>query len=981
MPYSSWENPSFLESLRQFCPPHRLCMFFEKTDDQLAAAAQYLRIGVEKKEPCLLLSDAAVAAETLAMLRAATPAADNAAASGACRVASNRADFCPEGRFDIECFFDMLRRWALNTTRRPPAEMRLVCDTAWILDPGVDETGILQFEVAMTRFVKEQRAGALCQWNRGAFAADSLRRVMPTYQALIHDGGIARNFQILWPEELLARPKGAPELDRVLANAVAHEKADRNIREEREALLTLFDALPEMAGLLSLGGSILQINEEGARRLGGTPEEIIGSCLFDYLPIDTEARRQRLDAVARTGQSQRYLDHRSGRKLDMRIVPVFDVLGNVTRLALLGIDITDRVKAEETLQQTVLRLQAMESVVNQSPAVVVRARLAKGWPVEYVSASMAQWGYSPDEVLAGKISWAKNSLPEEKQRFTADVEANLRAGHDVFRNEYRVRTATGEIRWTEAYERILRDESGTPTHLQAVVLDVTESKRVAEALAAHRDRLQSIFRAAPVGIAVVVNRMLHEVNDRLCSFSGYSRDELLGQSVRTIYPSDEEFARAGREIYEQLRSKDIAVLETQARKKDGGIIDILLGATLARPRDPSSELTLVVANITERKRAVEALRYSEAKFRAIFEDARIGIALIDLDGAVQEINPALRGFLGWEATDFQKVGYPGMVHPSHAVEYWKMFHEVAGGSTRTAVLEKKAFHRDGSPVWLHFDVARIVDEAGAPKSLIAIVRDVTERKKAEAAQARDEALRRDPARAPAITTFAAGAARAARGLTTSFMGLADALLHSPALPAELRGEVASCLQVAERGAELTRQLSTIAGQAPISATNVELNEFLGAALPNIRRRVKAGVDVAFQSTVAKAVVKMDRQQLEQIFFALAANADEAMPAGGKATIHLADAVFDAASRPAELDAAGAYAVVKFVDAGGGIDEAARPRLFEPFFTTKSRSLHAGLGLATVLGAMKQNGGGVAVASCDKGATVTLYFPRSEAVDK
>ncbi len=149
----------------------------------------------------------------------------------------------------------------------------------------------------------------------------------------------------------------------------------------------------------------------------------------------------------------------------------------------------------------------------------------------------------------------------------------------------------------------------------ALKQDLLEQRRIQAAEQRHLALLQGIYRAAPIGIGMVVHRMIQEVNDTLCQMTGYTREELLGQSVRILYPTDEEYEFVGREKYRQIAERGAGSVETRWRRKDGVILDILLSSTALDPSDWSVGVVFTALDITERKRATEALRHREALAR------------------------------------------------------------------------------------------------------------------------------------------------------------------------------------------------------------------------------------------------------------------------------------------------------------------------------------------------------------------------------
>jgi len=174
-----------------------------------------------------------------------------------------------------------------------------------------------------------------------------------------------------------------------------------------------------------------------------------------------------------------------------------------------------------------------------------------------------------------------------------------------------------------------------------------ESGRDARRLADSRRRLDSIFRAAPTGIGLVANRVVLDVNDRVCEMTGYTRDELIGRCARILYPTDDDFEYVGRAKYEQIAERGTGTVETRWRRKDGQVIDVLLSSTPLDMSDLGVGVTFTALDITDRKRAERALAESEARYRAMFEGTPDAVLLADAStGLIRDANPAAVRLLG-----------------------------------------------------------------------------------------------------------------------------------------------------------------------------------------------------------------------------------------------------------------------------------------------------------------------------------------------
>ena len=156
--------------------------------------------------------------------------------------------------------------------------------------------------------------------------------------------------------------------------------------------------------------------------------------------------------------------------------------------------------------------------------------------------------------------------------------------------------------WVE--NNIYKLQSG---QVVAIFDDITDRKRAEEAIRESEATLSSIFRAAPTGICMTQNRIIKKVNEQIFKMTGYSRDELLEQSGRILYPSKEEFQRVGEEKYTMIQESGTGTVETRWKRKDGSVIDVLLSSTPLDPSDFSKGVTCTALDITERKRLEKQL--------------------------------------------------------------------------------------------------------------------------------------------------------------------------------------------------------------------------------------------------------------------------------------------------------------------------------------------------------------------------------------
>ena len=169
-----------------------------------------------------------------------------------------------------------------------------------------------------------------------------------------------------------------------------------------------------------------------------------------------------------------------------------------------------------------------------------------------------------------------------------------------------------------------------------------------EELETGKNRLTSVFRAAPIGIGVVINRIMVEINQRMCEMTGYQEEELIGRTARVLYPTQEDFDFVGREKYAQIKLKGTCTVETRWKCKDGEIIDVLLSSTPLDTNDYEKGVTFTALDITERKQAYKQLEESEKRYHEFYDNSPLGYQSLNAEGCFVEANQTLCNLMEYE---------------------------------------------------------------------------------------------------------------------------------------------------------------------------------------------------------------------------------------------------------------------------------------------------------------------------------------------
>ncbi len=257
-------------------------------------------------------------------------------------------------------------------------------------------------------------------------------------------------------------------------------------------------------------------------------------------------------------------------------------------------DITELRHAEDRARRLAAAVEAVDDIV-----VIMNTR---GELLEVNEATLRMHGIQDKKELLGREVFDL-VVPQDRHKAMAALQELLETGRAGPVECQMVAAGSGQIIPVEASGAILkRDARGRPLEAVGVVRDIADRTRAHQVLQEREASISSIFRAAPIGIGVVSDRVLQQVNDEFCDMVGFRREELVGQSARMVYPSDEDYEHVGRKKYRQISETGTGTVETRFLCKDGAIIDVLLSSTPTDPRDLSRGVTFTALDITDRKR-------------------------------------------------------------------------------------------------------------------------------------------------------------------------------------------------------------------------------------------------------------------------------------------------------------------------------------------------------------------------------------------
>ena len=382
-------------------------------------------------------------------------------------------------------------------------------------------------------------------------------------------------------------------------------------------------------------------------------------------------------------------------------------------------------------------------------------------------------------------------------------------------------------------------------------------------------------------------------------------------------------------------------------------------------------VTALCTDVTARRRAEEALRQSEERFRALIEYASDLLVVLDEQAAITMVSPAVKEGLGWDPEEMLGRRGREFIHPEDVPEALRCLQAVIAAPQRAVHTTIRLRHRDGG--WRVVEsTLRNLLHVPAVRGIVSNGRDITEQRQLE--QRLLQALKLE-----SVGRLAGGVAHDFNNLLVAILGYAQFLEEGIRAGKPSLEDLAEIREAGEQARDLTRQLLAVARRQVVEPVVMDLNGVLRDAERLLRRVL--GEDVVLTVIPAPDLwrVKADPAQVQQVVLNLAVNARDAMPRGGTLVLETANVEIDdryAQAHPGVRP--GRYARLAVSDSGVGMSPEVRAHLFEPFFTTKPAGEGTGLGLATVYGIVQQAGGHVSVHSeTGRGTSFQIHLPRTE----
>ncbi len=757
-----------------------------------------------------------------------------------------------------------------------------------------------------------------------------------------------------------------------LENELEALRREQNSPKSEEAnYRSLFEETSDGIFFTSREGKILHCNQALADLLGYPLKDLMQSDVVEFYrdPADRVVYQEVVERDGRVKDYQAKLKRKDGTPVECSITATvrWDTGGKVMGYQGIVRDMTVRNRLEQELTSGREQLRVL---IEDAPDGIYLTDL-RGVFLEANRAAESLFGKERSHLLGNSVL-KLSVVPAQQLPRAAKLLAENALGYPTGPDEFQLRTIDGK--------HVVAEIRTYPVTLQEQVLvlglarDVTRRKAAEEALRESEEHFRAVAESAAEAVITANERgRIRFWNPAACDMFGYGEEEVLGVAMGILLSErlrGQHATDLGRIMSGGADHLCGRTVELHAIRKDGSEFPIELSLS-SWYQGRQKCYTAIVRDISERKQAEGALELERAYFEGLFRGSPEGLVLLDSQSRVIRQNDEFTRMFGYEPEETAGRSLDKLLAPSDLRDEAASFTEQAVMGQRLSV-ETVRKAKDGRLIDVSVLVAPIEIE-GRQVALIAVYRDITDRKRAEEVGIEMRKL-------DSLSVMAGGIAHDFNNLLVSMLGNAELALMDLEENNPVRDSLASIQKAAQRATDLTGQMLAYSGKGKFNVQPLDVSSLV----EEMKRWLKTGpndvANVRYDLATNPPKFLGDSAQIREVVSALFDNALEALEGrAGTVTISTGVEQFDRAflsdAHLADGLEEGAYVSIRVADTGTGMDEATKKKIFDPFFST--RFTGRGLGLAATLGIVRGHGGTMHVdTDLGTGTTVTALFPIS-----
>jgi two-component system cell cycle sensor histidine kinase/response regulator CckA len=588
--------------------------------------------------------------------------------------------------------------------------------------------------------------------NRQYASAENAKKVFQAFNKIYRTGEPCRVFDYEITKKdgtkainelsvsLMRDSDGKPIGFRGISHHITERKQmEEALRQSGERYRTILEDMSEGYFETDLVGNLTFINDAGCRNLGYPREELIGKDNRQY--ADEENRKKTFQAftrVYRTGQPCRILDYELTRKdgakviIELSVSLMKNLEGKPIGFRGISHHVTEQRKMEEALRQSEERYR---TIIENMQEVYYEIDLAGNW-IFLNEAFYKHLGYTKEEMIGKK---SRQYQDETTARVLYQAYTRLyETGEPIRTIEAVWISKDGSKRTYEMSASLITDPEGKPVGFRGVSRDITERKQMEESLRESENKFRSLVENSIVGVYLIQEGIFKYVNARLAEIHGYEIEEMVGKMGPKQATLPEDLSIVEGNIFKRMKGEEESIhyeFRIVTKKQEIRNVEVFGSRTMYQGR-PSVIGTML--DITDRKKAEEALRQNEERYRTIIENIQDGYFEVDLAGNFTFVNDAECVIFGYSKGELVGMNNRQYTDKKNAKKLFQAFNKLYRTGEPVKGLDLEVIRKDGTKAFDELSVSLIRDSEGKPVGFRGISRDVTERKRAEEALRQSE---------------------------------------------------------------------------------------------------------------------------------------------------------------------------------------------------------------------------------------------------
>jgi PAS domain S-box-containing protein len=509
----------------------------------------------------------------------------------------------------------------------------------------------------------------------------------------------------------------------LLNTSIEMTRIEKELRESEDKFHTIFEGVNDTIYVHDMRGRFLDVNREGYEKLGYTKEEILRMTPMDIdIPEYAVLIPERIQSIQAHGELSFETVHvrKDGQRIPVEINSRLITLGEQPAVLSVVRDISERNRAEEAIRESHERFS---KAFHSNPAPMSITDIENGRVIDINTKWLQILGYTREEII-GRTTIELGIWADSDQR--PSLIRKLRSDGSLREVPTEFITKSGEIRHA-LWSAELIDYGGKLVVL-SLVYDITERKQAEEALSLSEEKFRTLYEISPFAVVITTpDGTIFQANRVACEMFGMTEQEIIERGRSGIIDMGDPRVSAclqERESTGRVKGKEVTALRKSGERFPVEIDSVIL------PTSPPWAF-VILRDITKRKRAEQALKESERRFRSTFEQAAVGMAHVGLSNKFLKVNEKYSLITGYSPEEMRQLTFQEITHPEDLdldVSHAKL---LLSGEIRTYTMEKRYLRKDGSVVWINLTGSMVRNLAGDPDYFIAVVEDISERKQAE----------------------------------------------------------------------------------------------------------------------------------------------------------------------------------------------------------------------------------------------------------